>query len=492
MPYKDKCVSTCSQFPKQECNPPRCNYISGPKHKFCRLSHKYKMQKPNCNVTRRIKKGEQQEKARAKIGKMIEKSGKFLQMICSDSNVCIAFGKRKKEIRDYFNGFTGFENVSGDVKRLGAVSANGFVRLITYEKYRYKAHAILKSSQKTSADNLVYEYLVGDRFINRIMDRFPCFVETYGKYFYKNNESWFSAQDQVTPKYSLKNLKLEETIDWSRSCQLSKWAAILIEQIADAVSLSDMLRNKERIIYIVNNPILLHILFIIYHALAKLSKQFTHYDLHLGNIMLYKPSETKYIKYIYHDATGGSPLEFNCQYVPKIIDYGRSFFDNGNLNSRKIYDRLCKEKDCEPRCGEQFGFEWLDPIPSYHISSSKKNESHDLRALNDLNDILQYYITTKSNEYNNLSKCGKELMTVANKVQYGIDLPPQFREYGTKENLKNVQTKIYNVTSAYKQLKNIIEKTKGADGTDLFSKPEDCLGTLHVYDDAPMKFEIAK
>jgi hypothetical protein len=325
------------------------------------------------------------------------------------------------------------------------------------------------------------------------MDRFPCFVETYGKYFYKNNESWFSAQDQVTPKYSLKNLKLEETIDWSRSCKLSKWAAILIEQIAGGVSLGDMLKNKERVIYIVNNPILLHILFIIYHALAKLSKQFTHYDLHIVNLMLYKPSETKYIKYIYHNATGGSPLEFNCQYVPKIIDYGRSFFDNGNLNSRKIYDRLCKEKDCKPKCGEKFGFTWLDPIPTFHISSSQKNESHDLRALYNIKDCFKYYnITTISNEYKNLSKCGKELIEVANKVQYGINLPGPLREFGTIENLTNDQNKIYNVTSAYKQLKNIIENTKGADGTDLFSKPEDCLGTLHVYDDAPMKFEIAK
>jgi hypothetical protein len=287
-------------------------------------------------------------------------------------------------------------------------------------------------------------------------------------------------------------LSFEKTVDWSRSCIESKWAAILIEQIADAVSLQDMLNNRGTLISFVYTPTLLYILFIIYHALAKLSKQFTHYDLHTGNIMLYKPSKKKYIKYIYHDATGGSPLEFNCQYIPKIIDYGRSFFDNGNLNSRKIYDRLCKEKDCEPKCGEHFGFQWLDPVPFLHISSSQKNESHDLRALHMVGSVLDSIFQKDSNNYKNLPKCGKELVKVIKKVQYGKKMPEKDKEYGTIENLNNDQTKIYNVTSAYKQLKHIIENTKCEYESDLFSKPENCLGTLHVYDDAPMKFEISK
>ena len=39
MPYKDKCFSTCREFEKEECNPPRCKYIGGTTLKYCRISH---------------------------------------------------------------------------------------------------------------------------------------------------------------------------------------------------------------------------------------------------------------------------------------------------------------------------------------------------------------------------------------------------------------------------------------------------------------------
>ena len=56
MPTKDKCFSNCRLFERAECNPPRCKYVDGLSLQYCRLSHKYKMKKPDCNITRRVKK----------------------------------------------------------------------------------------------------------------------------------------------------------------------------------------------------------------------------------------------------------------------------------------------------------------------------------------------------------------------------------------------------------------------------------------------------
>ena len=51
----NKCFSNCRGSEKPDCNKPLCKYINGKTLEYCRISHKYKMTKPKCNVTRRIK-----------------------------------------------------------------------------------------------------------------------------------------------------------------------------------------------------------------------------------------------------------------------------------------------------------------------------------------------------------------------------------------------------------------------------------------------------
>ena len=101
------------------------------------------------------------KRARKTIGTFMKKTeykrkSMFLQAICSDSGVCIAFGKERKKILDFFNGFSKFDYLKS-VKAIGGVSENGFIKELEYEREGYKAHAILKSSRKKSADNLMYE-----------------------------------------------------------------------------------------------------------------------------------------------------------------------------------------------------------------------------------------------------------------------------------------------------------------------------------------------
>ena len=60
---------------------------------------------------------------------------RFLNTICSDSNVCIAFGREVKKIRGFFNNFE-FNLLSETPKVVGS-SNNGTVQLLTFKRYEY-------------------------------------------------------------------------------------------------------------------------------------------------------------------------------------------------------------------------------------------------------------------------------------------------------------------------------------------------------------------
>lgn len=487
MPAKDKCFSNCRLFERPECNPPRCKYVSGQTLAYCRLSHRYKMKKPTCNVTRRIKKGDVETNAKKTIGTFINRSKKHLQYICSDSGLCIAFGKNTDEINHFFKGFTDFTYALSPIKKIGSSSANGFVKEIAYKKQGYKADAILKSSKTATSDNLVYEYLVGIKYVNRIMKRFPCFLETYGLYFYKDESNWKTMSHYGDMNVShLKKLQIQSIIDYPKACEESKYAAILLQHIKSAKPIKDFTAASNYNRFMKSD--LLYVLFIIYHALASISKNFTHYDLHDTNVLLYEPEKGKYIQYYYHHEDGTETV-FYSPYIPKIIDYGRSFFNNGNVNSKKIYDKICRVTECKPYCGEHAGFGWLNPIPEFGISSSQKNESHDLRLLNmirtDMADLRNIHHTKP------VEATFIEVDKLLKKVVYGLGLSKENKDYGTKENLSMSPEKIYNVQGAYLALKSAVKmQTVIRENQKTYGKLSNLLGIVHVYHDGrPIKYD---
>lgn len=481
MPQKSKkCVSVCKSFEKTECNPPRCNYIDKTR-KYCRLSHKYTMNKSTCNITQRLKKKDIVANATKRISRFIKSSKLFLNAICPKSGMCIAFGKSIDELTRYFNGFTNFDYVVSPMKRIGAVSANGFVNEIEYDKNNYKAYSILKSSINPQSDNLVYEYLVGIKYINRKLKLFPCFVQTYGLYFYDSRNSWntFKTTNNLNAN-NLTHLLLQNNIDYKKACTESNYASLLIQHIHNAKSLKDSLKDKD---FIEND--LLYMAFIVYQALSSLSKTFTHYDLHGDNVLLYKPIPDHYIEYHYH-YTDGTKNSFFSSYVPKIIDYGRSYFNNGNVKSLNIYNQLCKTKECDPNCGGNSGFSWLDTTPYLGISSSKKNESHDLRLLSDLNILLS--------AINNASPVFATFKLILSKIVYGAGISNKAnKRFGTNENLTNNTnktfissrkfSKIYNVNGAFSSLKLAIEMPVVINANNSWYSRQTKMGDLHIYED---------
>jgi hypothetical protein len=435
------------------------------------------MRKPSCVVTRRVKKKESEGHARKRIGDFLRRTGKVLGLVCTKSGECLSFGRKIDEITGLFKGFTGFQYVENPVTTLGKPSNNGFVKEIKYMRNGYAAHAVLKSCLTSTSDNLVYEYLVGVKFINRIIKQFPCFLQTYGLFYHTIEDHYTELQDNKTnDKSYLNSLALQTKVDFAKACREPENACILIQHINSAKPIADYLKSYNPTV----KYALTYILFIIYHALASLRKTFTHYDLHDSNVLIIEPNSNKFIHYKYH-MSDGQIVEFFCPYIPKIIDYGRSFFDNGNTNSKKIYDKICQTVQCTD-CGDQMGFQWLDTIPYLGISSQKKNESHDLRLLYTIYDELRGISGSKPTNF-----VYKETVNMMKRVIYGegINVPAD-KKYGTEENLTRHPSGnlIANVTDAYERLKSIITHPDAIyENNQMFNDPNDIYGIFHIYED---------
>jgi len=436
--------------------------------------------------------------ASIKISKMIEKSDLFLKTICSDSGMCIALGKKTDDINAYFKGFVNFEYALSPIKQIGKESVNGFIKEIAYEKAGYKSFAILKSAQNEYADNLVYEYEVGKNFINDVNKLYPCFVETYGLYFYDDHDGYDSwkIMKGIGPVHKgiLKSLIKQDTVDYKKACLQSQYASVLIQHIKDAKTLRDYMRGSQDFV----KKELLHVLFIIYQALNGLRKKFTHYDLHYDNVLLYEPELGKYIQYNYHRRFHKTTV-FYSAYIPKIIDYGRSFFNkSSNINSEKIYKTICAEKACNPYCGENVGFQWFDPNNDVFISSSKKNESHDLRLLDMCRDYVNRIMKKEQEDLTNFNYKNhptlSSIYSILYRTSYGVGIQDEKRKgYGTIENLESKSTDepyIVNVNRAYKMLQSWIEMPDVmAENKEYYEKTFSKLGDIHIYDDGrPMVY----
>jgi hypothetical protein len=401
---------------------------------------------------------------------------KFLQIICSDSGVCIAFGKERKKIFDFFNGFTKFDFLT-NVRSIGSESSNGFIKELEYEREKYKAYAILKSSRDKNADNLLYEYVVGELINKYFINRFPCFIETYGHYKYVGDRENFRTA--APGKIDLRQILIpydENFIPIDESCRSSIDMCILIQHIKGASSLADKaydryVNPKKDDAFIQND--LLSSLFQIYYPLSMLKNNFTHYDLHGDNVIMYKPVEGKYIQYHYH-YPDGTKVSFKSQYISKIIDYGRSFFNMnpvehypGIMDSLGYYNAVCTNPDCNhiPEiCGNGSGYLWMSP-PSKknsYISSSTRNISHDLRLLKELRD------ETDPLKFTDLRK--KILSLVIYKDRYG-----------TPEIVKSDKGRILNVTDVTSALRTLMTKKEYIIANEKYYSKMKKIGDLNIY-----------
>ena len=387
-------------------------------------------------------------------------------MICSDSGLCISFGIETKRISRFFGGFEKFNNIA-NIRIIGQNSVNGNIYEIKYELDNYIAYSILKNSKQITSDSLIYEYFVGT-FINTKHMIYPCFLETYE--IYKSNNIQFTSSTNLKNMISSKNIDnpknniYKTLIDLTCSDNNAEFS-LLIQHIKDAKRLQDCLDYKKQNIIVDRASLyefeIFFILFQIYHALSELHDSFTHYDLHLENVLLYEPINGSYIQYNYK-LKNGQEINFKSKYIVKIIDYGKCFFSINTTSSLSVRNYICGIANCE--CGKKIGFnsitEKSGQCTHHHICSYKKNISHDLRLLFIIN-MFAFDIPL--------------LRDITEKVVYTSN-------YGTPELINSgLPSQINNILDAFSVILETIQKPEIIERNNNYYQNFNLLGNLTIY-----------
>ena len=284
-----KCKSYCSLQEPRTCLYPKCILSHSTTRKtYCRIPPTHKLT-PQCDVVSRKEESLSQMK----------RTPTYLMM--GDSGECVAFGHQAYTWWEFFREYTSFKYVED-------------VYPVHHEhELLYLNEGLVSYARLKSTPHSFYEYTVGTRYINRVLHRFPCFLYTYGLYYLN------APAQKMYRKRQLQATLVQHGLE----C-LEDNAYLLVQHLHDSVPLSSV-SLKER----------LPLLFIIYHALAELSSSFTHNNLIMKNVMVWRPHPTKYITYKYPGITFQSP------YVPKIVNFNAAYFSHKDDSTETVSD-LCK------------------------------------------------------------------------------------------------------------------------------------------------------
>jgi hypothetical protein len=318
------------------------------------------------------------------------------------------FNTRKEKIMEYYKNFKKLDLINLPIERIGQSSnnKNGIISKIIFENKdtNNKFDTILKTSIKKNSDNNYYEYVVGN-CINDFKKYYPNFIYTFGYFNIKDNlknelkkpsidPQLFKDKDNVEIKEIPLN-ELQNNKNIGNGCENNDKASVLIEFIPNSITLEELFKNKKFIDNVDFEAF--NILFQLYATLSSLKKVFTHYDLHINNVMFIEIPDDKIIKIDYH-MKDNSVFPIYTSFIPVILDYGRSYVDCSNYNDTifsKVFSEVsCNNEKCNfselPACDMQkvgLIFEkskndiYSEKTTSYYINPRKKNESIDLLYL---------------------------------------------------------------------------------------------------------------
>ena len=277
--------------------------------------------------------------------------------------------------------YENFRNFNRIVKFIlyGRGGFNGFIYTINYIiDHSNNFDIIMKTSNGDNADNVFYEYNIG-LCINAIKKYFPNFIYTFLFFNLKTelfnilvpeNQDRKEWDDIECFKANIMNIKKSSdpyTItrdEYINACKNSTGASTLIEKIPNGIKIEALLNHVDfcgtPASHEIYNYNLFSILFQIYASISSLKKVYTHYDLHEDNIMfVYLPEITK-IRYKINKDT----FTILTNFIPVIIDYGRSFADCSIIGSNiSVSSTKYANETMVPDCNE------------YNIKSSFKNDS---------------------------------------------------------------------------------------------------------------------
>jgi hypothetical protein len=428
---------------------------------------------------------------------------RMLNLVCKNSDNCLALGVYGSYIKQYFENFRNLSLVDTiKMKHIGRASKNGFIIEIPFSKNNFTAYTALKCAAKQHSDNLFYEYYIGKFFINSYLNIFPCFVETYDCYTFNDESDWYKLQNFTNPadislpnmitrkpisderisdeSISENNYEAEDAEMFGRSCMENKRLCVLIQHFDNFTSVYDKFHSSFTSEANVQYE-KLNILYQVYFPLTVLKDVYTHYDLHANNVFLYKPYQgNKYIQMRYH-LLSERVIEFPSEYIVKIIDYGRNYFDNGVTNTKEILNNyVCNNRMCNPNCGYYVGYgviqgnEYNPNAQNNWIFPNQKNISHDLKFAHYFYSYLKQIKLFNTFFYNDMEITG-----------------PSEKLMGTPEKLGGNSLIINNIVNLREAIESFIDVWNTHKMKKKYDSTWKQMAVMDIYEDKrPYKFEL--
>jgi len=274
------------------------------------------------------------------------------------------------------------------------------------------------------AGNIFHEYFIGITALNKLRKHVPNFVYALGIFscppFKQDNKG---------------NIVMNKFCTYDNKNKMTNY--LIYERIPGKTFrhhiYNSTLKDYEVLTIIIQLLAALQVAFIKY--------RYTHYDLHLGNIMIRELDDYKNVKYKFTNSLGNKKtLYITTKYIPTIIDYGYSYV---HLN------------------GENYG---RANMPSYGIYNDRPSPIHDIYKM-----ILLSLTTSKPSKLSflkNYFKTGKKFLKPKDKYVSFIwkkhrlvysdyadaaewiiqNMPTEFKKYVKQKHTKLAQD-VFNVTS---------------------------------------------
>ncbi len=408
---------------------------------------------------------------------------------CPDITECLMVGNYRDYILKLFN-FFDLENALPFLKKIGGNNENANIMELDFEikkpKYTLKSSAILKSTRERYNDNIYYEFLVG-KHLNNYHRYLPVFIETYNLYKHSNEtlkDSLFSSLDDIIniddytdlPMNQIFIKQKHDKLSLKEACMYSDQFAFTSQNIKKSKTLTQMIMEKTK--YNLHNYDLASCIYQIYFSLCALNRvtPFAHYDLHAGNVLLFKPFDNHMLHYRYH-MLSGEVRDIYTPYMVKIIDYGRCFYES----SPNIYETITKpefKKVCGRDHGSENGFFLSKRLrDAIFINYKNINLSHDLRLLSYIRDLNAKKMLYSSSD----------ILPLFHKVKYnvGIDIDSNYYTFGTQPNNNSGgTTSINNIWDVPNHFWGYISKRQRT--------PTNIKASIDIYEDmqTPLKFTV--
>jgi len=265
------------------------------------------------------------------------------------------------------------------VKYIDQESSNGVVYVVKVKgaKSEY-AKLLVKVAKSKDSDPASYEYYVGLALNELRYLNIPNFSLVYGRF-----QCGFDPVSPGSRKTAILRNVCNSRYD-TKTHVLYEYIATKNDESITLESYIKKMRMLEGMEMEIANSNLMNILLMLMvslqHAQDKL--RFTHYDLHMENILLVRLNGTYRFKYEY----GGKKYNIILDYFPFIIDYGRSHVNPEMVDKvvqGKIIDndRLDTDKDREYNRFKTYQQEvWYDRL--LYLNNKSRSDKNILTKIN--------------------------------------------------------------------------------------------------------------